>query len=802
MPGEYPDGNENPYRASNLDPRVDGGSAGASAATSLPSHTRESTGPAPSTLTTTADPTARSAAYAASSNSKGLDTASQPAVQSQSTPVATAESGEQQTVIGRTLGAIGLGGAASAAAGYLGYGAKADTSDEPRDTSAVATQPGMVSQESGPPKHYRRESIPTTAYPGGPNSPRAVAPPVGGTADVNRSSGQDLSGSNERGVGGTSATTQGVAGTGFGLGSATSGVPKQEYSEASNTRENIGSGAAGETERSEARENKETGDKAAASSDHSDTKVGAPGTATADAIDAGAFPLKSTGKEAELLGNIDKDPAMVGGQSGTSKSGPSESDNSKTAAQDSSAQTGRNTTSDTAGQDSSSHTGRDLAAGGAAAAAAGAGAHSLQHHERSEDLRSSASADANRGQATGAREDTLSGGNQYTISHQSAPIDAISSREPTDRGESHAGRDTALGAGTAAAGAGALAHSSAHSSDNRASHSPYYDATTLGSGGRDSTATTGQTTSGSGYNTTGQTTSGTGYNTTGSTVHDTTTTDQPRDDHTARNVGLGTAAAGGAAYAAHEHSNDRDLEKQREADAKDAAKREKEHQKEIEKQEKHYQKEMEKAEKKHDKDEKEAAHAAEKREKARLADEEQLRKRHEREAAAGVGAAGAAGAVGAEEHREKEKKPSIFKRIFKRRKNKDTGEDEDYSTDDEEDKARHAGAGSSVPVHHSESKDRNVLGSSRDETAGATTATGTGIGTGTGLASETGDKPRDSVTGLPYDPSKDPEAASRLAEHEGSSAGLSGTGTGNATGIGSDHIPGSEPFGYIGDSKR
>jgi hypothetical protein len=36
-----------------------------------------------------------------------------------------------------------------------------------------------------------------------------------------------------------------------------------------------------------------------------------------------------------------------------------------------------------------------------------------------------------------------------------------------------------------------------------------------------------------------------------------------------------------------------------------------------------------------------------------------------------------------------EKKPGLLKRIFKRRKNKDTGVDEDYSTDEEEDLAHH-----------------------------------------------------------------------------------------------------------------
>lgn len=766
MPGEYPEGNENPYRASNLDPRVDGGKMGSAInqpSSSLPSRTRDSdhatTGPAPSTLTTTADPAARSAEYAASADTKMPSTTAQIPVQSQSTPVATAESGEQQTMIGRTLGAIGLGGAASAAAGYLGYGTKADSTEEPRDTSAVASQPGLVSQETGPPRHYRRESIPTTAYPGGPNSPRAVAPPVGGTREsIDRGlGGSDSRISNDRGIGGTSATTEGVAGSGFGLGSAASGVPKEEYSQASNTRENIAGQSQQSDQRSHQRSEAQDGEK---KSSGSDDKTGLPGTATADAIDAGAFPLKQTNAEAKLLGSVDKDPATVGGPSGNEGS------------------------SSTRGQDSSSHAGRDIAAGGAAAAATGAGAHALQHHEKSEDLRSSASQDA-------GRDQTLSGGQSYTISHQTAPVDAISSRDPNTRDtasgatglgssssanapmeavasaprrydgqdynqrDSHAGRDTALGAGAAAAGVGGLSHASQDRSSNNA---PYYDAITVGSGSGSTGATRATGATGA-TGTTGQIPNEEGFRSPGSTVHDVTTTGQSRDSHTGRDVGLG-AAAGGAAYAAHEHSNDRDLEKQREHDAKEAEKREKHHQKELEKQEKHHHKEMEKEEKKHEKTEREAA---EKREKARLADEEEIRKRHEREAAAGVGAAGAAGEA---HHHEKEKKPSIFKRIFKSRKNKDTGEDEDYSTDDEEDKARHATAGSN---------------------------------TGRGHHSGTGGEPRDSITGLAYDPSKDPEAAARLSAHEGTGH-IPAYGSENATE--GSHIMGSEPLGYVGDTKR
>ncbi|KAK5074115.1 hypothetical protein LTR51_004700 [Lithohypha guttulata] len=189
---------------------------------------------------------------------------------------------------------------------------------------------------------------------------------------------------------------------------------------------------------------------------------------------------------------------------------------------------------------------------------------------------------------------------------------------------------------------------------------------------------------------------------------------------------------------------------------------------------------------------------AERRERARLADEEENRRRREREAAAGVGTAAftGAGASAHEKHHHstepeaahqrhhhqseqesghQEKKPSIFKRIFKRRKNEHTGEDEEYSTDDEEDKAAHASRGGHhVPQHHSSTKDRNVLGSA---------ATGTAT-----------HESRDSVTDLPYDPAKDPEAARRLSREPGYDTSL-GRGT-DAAPLGHSEVGGNTMGGY------
>jgi len=92
-------------------------------------------------------------------------------------------------MVNKVLDAVGLTGAVEAASAALGFGHQHETADELRDTSPIASHPGLVSAESGPPRHYRRESIPTTAYPGGLNSPRAVAPPIGGTQNQSSPTG-------------------------------------------------------------------------------------------------------------------------------------------------------------------------------------------------------------------------------------------------------------------------------------------------------------------------------------------------------------------------------------------------------------------------------------------------------------------------------------------------------------------------------------------------------------------------------------------------------------------------------------
>lgn len=160
----------------------------------------------------------------------------------------------------------------------------------------------------------------------------------------------------------------------------------------------------------------------------------------------------------------------------------------------------------------------------------------------------------------------------------------------------------------------------------------------------------------------------------------------------------------------------KELEKEEKAREKAAAKEEKQHQKELEKEEKarekaaakeeqHHQKALEKEEQGREKAATvpvpERQQQLEREEKKRFEAEETEKKQREKEAAAAT--AGGTAAYAAHDapsristsdesgsnklHKDppQEKKPNILKRIFKRRKNKETGQDEDYETDEEED---------------------------------------------------------------------------------------------------------------------
>ena len=146
------------------------------------------TSSSPLESTSIADPIRRLAEDTESSNYRGLDSTSTPATTSTNTHHQVGQE-QDESMVNKVLDAVGLTGAVEAASAALGFGHQHETADELRDTSPIASHPGLVSAESGPPRHYRRESIPTTAYPGGLNSPRAVAPPIGGTQNQSSPTG-------------------------------------------------------------------------------------------------------------------------------------------------------------------------------------------------------------------------------------------------------------------------------------------------------------------------------------------------------------------------------------------------------------------------------------------------------------------------------------------------------------------------------------------------------------------------------------------------------------------------------------
>ena len=120
--------------------------------------------------------------------------------------------------MGKMLGAVGLGsmaGAGATAASRSGDDSAVDTSEGPMTTTGTDSYRSPF--ESGPAtSHHRKESIPTTAYPAGPDSARPIAPPVGGT----RPSTEQTSGLPEREshTGRNAALGAGAIGAGAGAG--------------------------------------------------------------------------------------------------------------------------------------------------------------------------------------------------------------------------------------------------------------------------------------------------------------------------------------------------------------------------------------------------------------------------------------------------------------------------------------------------------------------------------------------------------------------------------------------------------
>ena len=665
MPGGYPtDGYENPYKAHNLDPRVDGlsnrpkdnsSTAGIGMATTAAGvatsggadRSRETTAPAPSSLPSTTNPADRSSDLSRPDNTR----VPEPGVAASRTG---ADSTQKPGMMGKMLGAVGLGslagGAAASQARSGDDSAVTDTPEQPTTTTGISSYNAPT--ESTPPQHYRKESIPTTAYPGGDRSPSAIAPPVGGTQ-----------------------------------------APASE-------------------------------------------------------------------------------------------------------------------------QPRESHTGRDAAIGGIATGGVAGTAAAIGHHDQQDDVRATpesapyqpqpstySSAAPTTAAPVGSQTQSSAGKGSLTYDAVTAPSEVETSRpvaaEPIAAEQDHTGRNAALAGATGVGAAGAGAYG----------------------------------------------------------VHEV-------EQHKAREEAAKQQAA-----------QEKELARQRSEQAKEAEKHQKavekeelKQQKEVEKEQKQHEKEVEKEQKEHQK----AVAAAEK-EQQKHDDEE--RKRHEKQAAVGAGVgvgAGAAAYEGEKHHeREAEKKPSLFKRLFKRsRKNKHTGEDEEYESENEDDShkapvsagvgATSAGGATATALQndptHEPTKYEEVSGgavkpsynpfkhddpksagqttsmnpataavagehgrtgepiphsSAADDTAlhghSSTTpaATGTAVQTGglaqdstprdhvthedvtshghhghhtatptttTGSAQSRGlthdNRPHESITGMPYDPSKDPAAAERLQSQE------------------------------------
>ena len=160
------------------------------------SRDHERSGDVPSTLTTTADPSYRSEDYSrgASTHMPTGETSAH-----HNTSDMTGNGAGATGMLNKAMAAVGLGGAAGGAnvgashdhpsTTSSGY---ADMPSQPTTTTGVSSYTSPT-REGGPPKHYRRESIPTSAYPSGTlDGPgRAVSPPVGGSSAEAQYSGRE-----------------------------------------------------------------------------------------------------------------------------------------------------------------------------------------------------------------------------------------------------------------------------------------------------------------------------------------------------------------------------------------------------------------------------------------------------------------------------------------------------------------------------------------------------------------------------------------------------------------------------------
>ncbi|KAK5449375.1 hypothetical protein LTS15_008919 [Exophiala xenobiotica] len=645
--------------------------------------------------------------------------------QSSTTNTSTAtEEPKHSGTFGKILGGLGLGAAAGGATGAATReresdkpGVVSETRDQPTTTTGLSSynaptrsEPTTGSEQS--PSHHRKESIPTTAYPAGQQSPAPISSPVGGTtAAADEAERKDHNGRNI-----------GMAGAGLGAGALGAHEYEKHRSQRGDTTKysNAPFGQQTTSEAPYAPATSSTGTardidrKPVASTPYTDSAPekesrGYGKTTTAAGLGAGAAGAGAYAMEHERnrpeTGDLRADKPYPGsGTAAQPSTGatqmPFREKTTTSYTTGTSAERARDTAPATQADDR--HTGRDAALAGTAGTGAGAyGAHEYEKNRAEQEPLTS------RHEPVPSTKETRTTAPAAT-SEKTARTDPTTEREPD---KSHHGRDAAL---VGAAGAGAGAYGMHEHNQHEAEEAEARRQKDLAE----------------------------------------------QEEARQRQYEKDQKAAEKLAHK-EEKQHEKDIKK----DHKLAAKEEKKHQKEIEKEEKHHQKEVEKENKHHEKEvaaaETEHHKQLEKEEKARREAEEAERHRHEKEgvaaAAAGTGAAAygvhehdknkdtqqlpskheqesraTAGAIGrgsagegrpavvSDEtghnvlHKDppQEKKPGFFKRIFKRRKNKDTGLDEDYSTDEEDhtQHGRHAaeagavGAGAGVAgaeaAHH------------------------------------------------------------------------------------------------------
>ncbi|KIW19050.1 hypothetical protein PV08_03340 [Exophiala spinifera] len=741
---------------------ISAATAGAAAAnTSSHQTTHDVTTITPSGLTSTSSPADRFAGYGATEEVKVPDEAAHNQTSS-SDPAATGSS--QAGAFGKILGAMGLGAAAGGATAAGREDAKPDivagTPEQPTTTTGLTsytapTESGPSAENSQPPSYPRKESIPTSAYPAGKDSPAPINPPVGGTAAAaSEPEHTYYTGRNEGfAVAGIGAGALGTHELGkhrsepgqineYNIGTGVqSTAPAAPYAPATSTRTEQGMDqsqtlATGYNDSTPERDSKGYG------------KTAVTAGLGAGAATAGSYALGHEKNKPET-GDFRAEKPYTSTESATEPSTTTsqlpvreKDDGPATSSASAEYPSGRTQATE------DGHTARNVALAGAAGAGAGAyGVHEYNKHHTEEDPTLGRQAPATRTKNTPV---TAYSQNTQEKTTRTDP------RTDSDQDKSRTSRDAAL-AGTATAGAGAGAYG-IHEHDK-----PRVDQDS--SAGRQS-ATTSSNDPSTAVNDTKATPVATSSGPTSQkATKGVPTAAEEEKSHTGHNTALAGAAGAGAgagAYSAHEynkHEGEEDaaqaearrqkdlaeqeaarqkqFEKDQKAAEKLAHKEEKQHQKEekkrqkeLEKEEKRHQKEIEKEDKHHDKElaaaevERERQVKKENQSRAEAVEAETAQRHKEDTAAAAVGGTAAVAAYGAHEHDQntdaqkhheqeslgkqsagsgrpavvtdesghnvlhkdppKEKKPNIFKRIFKRRKNKDTGEDEEYSTDEED----------------------------------------------------------------------------------------------------------------------